>query len=743
MYIKCINFKDRYMKNIFILVFLFSSTTICAQSNNTIAATSLVKRIAPALVNKIVFEELSGTITKDVFELESKENKIVIRGNNANSMAVGLNYYLKSYCHISVSWYKEDVLLLPVQVPSIPVKYRQEARADKRFFLNYCTFGYTMPWWTWNDWQWFIDWMALNGINMPLAITGQEAVWYTVWKKFGLTDPQIRGFFTGPAFLPWHRMANIDHWDGPLPQSWLDNQLALQKKIVTREREFNMIPVLPAFAGHVPEVLKTKYPNAKITTLGDWGSFDKQYLSFFLDPFDTLFNSIQKEFLKEQTKLFGTDHVYGTDPFNEVTPPSWEPDYLANVAKTIYHSMTEVDPKAQWLQMSWIFYYQRKQWTDERIRSFITAVPQNKMILLDYFCENTEIWKFTNSFYGQPFIWCYLGNFGGNTMMAGKLKDVENRMENTFQQAGNNMWGVGSTLEGFGVNPIMYEYVFDKAWSKGAVDVNQWMTEWAIRRYGKRDESVINAWQLLLNTAYAGMDGLGQAPLTNARPCLTGHGSWTTNNSIDYNNQDLLKAWDLLLHAQGKISKVYEYDVTNVGRQVLGNYFTVLRDQFTVAYDQKDIVVLAQKGKEMLELIKDLDSLLSTHSSFLLGNWIAGARAIGKSPAEKNYYEADAKRIITIWGEKGKELNEYANRTWAGLMKTYYAGRWELFINEVIAAVKNNANFDEKRFLKESIDFESNWVLQQTEFTSKTTGNCIKLNNDLFKKYEGLIRNRK
>jgi len=43
-------------------------------------------------------------------------------------------------------------------------------------FLNYCTFGYAMLWWRWDDWERFIDWMALNGINMPLAIAEQEAV---------------------------------------------------------------------------------------------------------------------------------------------------------------------------------------------------------------------------------------------------------------------------------------------------------------------------------------------------------------------------------------------------------------------------------------------------------------------------------------------------------------------------------------------------------------------------------------
>lgn len=36
-----------------------------------------------------------------------------------------------------------------------------------------------------------IDWMALNGVNTPLAITGQEAIWYDVWKEMGLKDQEI------------------------------------------------------------------------------------------------------------------------------------------------------------------------------------------------------------------------------------------------------------------------------------------------------------------------------------------------------------------------------------------------------------------------------------------------------------------------------------------------------------------------------------------------------------------------
>ncbi len=729
------------LKYIFSFILLLSIRLV-AFSNDVDAAKMLAKRIVPAFADRIVFSTSSPSSGKDEFELKWENNKLVISGNDANSMAVGLNYYLKYFCYTSVSWYSSDKIVLPAKMPVVTEPVHHDARCESRFMLNYCTFGYTMPWWTWKDWERFIDWMALNGVNMPLAITGQEYVWYEVWRKFGLTDEQIRSYFTGPAYLPWHRMANIDHWEGPLPMSWIIGQVALQKKIVKRERELNMKPILPAFAGHVPEVLKAKYPNAKITSLGEWSGFAKQYYSYFLDPFDSLFVPIQKAFLEEQTKLFGTDNIYGTDPFNEVTPPSWEPDYLASVAKTIYTSMTTVDPNAQWLQMTWIFYYNRKNWTDERIKAYLRAVPQDKLILLDYYCDNTEVWKTTESFYGQPYLWCYLGNFGGNTMMSGDLKEVEARMENTFQNGGSNMWGLGSTLEGFGINPIAYEYVLEKAWSDGKVDVDQWVDNWAKRRYGSANENAEKAWNILLNTCYAEAAGLGRATLTNSRPVLKEFQSWTTNPAIKYDNSDLLKAWNFMNQVSGPTTDVYRYDLVNVARQVLGNFFKNVRDEFTDAYEKKDLQQLTKKGNEMIALMNDMDTLLGTNKNSLVGNWIASAMALGTTPAEKKYYEQDAKKIVTVWGEKGGHLVDYANRAWAGLTKTYYGERWKMFINEIIGDVKSNKPFDDKKFTEQVENFEEKWAEGNKKFASEPQGNTLAISKMLYKKYADEIEQK-
>ena len=209
---------------------------------DTEQAQALAARLAAPLAAKVEFQKINPDGGKDVFTLESRGGKVIIGGNNANSMAVGLNRYLNRYCKVTVSWYADVPVKLPKALPDVSAPERVTARVPQRFFLNYCTWGYTMPFWGWKQWEHFIDWMALNGVNLPLAITGQEAVWYNVWTSLGMSDEQVRSYFTGPAYLPWHRMANIDGWCGPLPKEWLDGQTALQRRIVERERALNMRP---------------------------------------------------------------------------------------------------------------------------------------------------------------------------------------------------------------------------------------------------------------------------------------------------------------------------------------------------------------------------------------------------------------------------------------------------------------------------------------------------------------------
>jgi len=157
------------------------------------------------------------------------------------SIASALHYYLKNFANCQITWNGTN-LNLPKTLPVVRKKVQIKTPYKYRYNLNYCTFNYTMSWWNWERWQKEIDWMAMNGINMPLAITGQNSVWSRVYKRLGFTDKDLEGFFSGPAYFNWFWMGNLDAWGGPLPQSWMKGHEELQKKILERERSLGMTP---------------------------------------------------------------------------------------------------------------------------------------------------------------------------------------------------------------------------------------------------------------------------------------------------------------------------------------------------------------------------------------------------------------------------------------------------------------------------------------------------------------------
>lgn len=680
----------------------------CSQKDpDSRAASELAARIVPGLSDQIEFVKAESTDSVDRFTLRAEGNRIVIEGNNAGTMAVGLNYFLKEYCLTEVSWYADEPVQLPDEFSMPDEAVTVEARLANRFFLNYCTSGYSMPFWQWRDWERFIDWMALNGVNLPLATTGQEAIWYNVWSKLGLSDDEIRNYFTGPAHLPWHRMCNLDGWQSPLPKEWLDEQAELQKRIITRERELSMRPVLPGFAGHVPEAFAKRYPDAITTTVSEWGGFPAEYRCTYLSPADSLFAVIQKEYMTEQTRLYGTDHIYGIDPFNEVDPPTWNPDSLAMMSRNIFESVAAVDPDAVWLQMAWILYADSEHWTPQTAKAYIQGVPQGRMMLLDYYCEHTEEWKLFDSFYGQPYIWCYLGNFGGNSFLASPVNDVEKRIEDVLTNGGSNLCGIGSTLEGLDLNPYMYEYVLEQAWRMPAG--RDAKTNIVDRRVGRADINARAAWQLLVDSVFVQPSLCGQGPLTNCRPTLDGFAWWTVKPNIEYPNTALVKAWGKMLEVDSCGRDSYVFDCVNLGRQALSNYFIAVREDFNDACQRGDIDLMREKGAEMKELMADLTLLLRGHSGFSLKKWIDDARSHGVTPEQKDYYERNARTLISIWGPS-KDLNDYANRQWAELNDSYYAPRWSMFVDSVIAAKEQGKKFDYDEFYNASREFENAWI---------------------------------
>ncbi len=715
---------------------LCRSLPACAAEDGP-AVRGLIERLAPGHDQDFVVEAIAASAGENIFEVEARDGKIVLRGDCLLSQAVAFNWYLKHVAFVDVSWYADDAVKVPDKLPLPPEKIRETTRIKNRFFLNYCTFGYTMPFWRWRDWERCIDWMALNGINLPLAQTGNEYLWQKVWREYGLSDEETRAFFTGPAYLPWHRMVNIDHWDGPLPQSFIDGQRDLQKQILARERELGMKPVLCAFAGHVPAALKARQPEMKIEGIPPgWGGFSTNYGCWFLNPLDPNFKEIQVKFLRAQEKEYGTSHYYGTDPFNEIDPPSWEPSYLASVSRAIYDGMAEVDPDAIWLQMAWTFGVDRRHWTDERLSAMIGAVPQGRMVLIDYVCENTELFRKTKAFYGAPFIWDYLGNFGGNTSLVGPIKKINQRVTAVMNDATlTNLTGVGTTLEGFN-NPVVYELLFDRIWAGTNLDLVRWVRDEACARAGGADLQVEQAWDILREKILVESNPIGgHGVIFQLQPSLRSEANNMLSAHIVYRNEDLFRAWELFLQAgpAARESSAYQRDLVDITRQALGNLGLVLRAQMAAAYDRKDAAGFKQAADQFMALGRDLDKVLGTRTEFMLGKWIGDAKSWAATKDEQAYYETDARSIITIWGGG---LTDYAGRQWSGLMRDYYLPRWQMFIDATLAELKEGKPVDRPALERQWREHDLKFVTTANgHFATVPHGDYFALSRALYKKY--------
>jgi len=696
--------------------------------NAPIAAAALVKRLLPKHTDKFSFEVIQPDNGHDVFEIITHDGKVIIRGNKGTAMAMGLNWYLKHYCNCNVSWCGNN-LDLPEKLPEVKTKIRKTSWTKYRYFLNYCSFGYSLPWWDWPQWERLIDWMALNGINAPLAVTGQEATWQAVCKRLQLNDEQISEFLAGPPYLPFGWMGCLDGWGGPLPQSWIDSHEKLGKQILAREREFGMTPVQQGFTGHVPAALKEKYPDAKLHTIQwvDW-------TTYLLDPVDPLFQKVANIFMEEQIKRFGTDHLYAADSFIEMDPPSSDLEYLTKMSKSIFKGMGESDPLAIWVLQTWNFYHKGKFWTQPRIKAFLDGVSDEKMLCLDLFCENKPQWSRTQSFYGKPWLWCNVQNFGRNVHLGGALeKNNTSLMAARQNPEKGKLAGLGFVNEGLGYNPVAFDFMFEMAWRNEAVDLSEWIKEYAVYRYGQPNTDSERAWQVLKNTVYT-------AP-HRTRSVMDHLPTLNQVAGAPYSNNQLADVWQNLLKASGKLGSAdtYRFDLVNIARQVLSNHTAVLHQKVIKAYNAKDYENFKNASDDFLELMLDIDELLATRQEFLLGEWLENAKRWGTTPEEKAILEWNARRVLTLWGLSTR-IDDYARKEWSGLISGYYHARWQWYLDELAISLKANQAFDNAKFQIELRKWMVQWSDTRETYPSKPLGDCIVISKKLWDKYHDAFR---
>jgi alpha-N-acetylglucosaminidase len=673
------------------------------------------------------------------YSVSGQGGKLSIAGDSPVALVRGAYAYLRQAGLAHVSWEGDRI----TQGGALPASTgrRVESPFKHRAYLNTCTYGYTTPWWGWGRWSREIDWMAAHGVDMPLAMEGQEYVWRALWREFGLTEPELADYFSGPAFTPWQRMGNIEGYRAPLPTAWIDKKKDLQVKILGRMRSLGMSPILPAFGGYVPKAFAQKHPKARIYRMRPWEGFHETY---WLDPADPLFARIAGRFLALYAQTYGAGTYYLADSFNEMLPPinadgadardaaygdgtantaatktkveidpALKAKRLAAYGKALYDSIRQGQPDAVWVMQGWLFGADSHFWDPPAISAYLSLVPDDKLMVLDIGNDRyPNVWKNAKAFGGKPWIYGYVHNYGASNPVYGDLDYY--RLDLTAIAANpdtGKLAGFGMFPEGLHSNSIVYEAAYDQAWGAGQTSLSAWLSTYARSRYGRTTPALDAALGQLVQAAYSTRywsprwwKSKAGAYLFFKRPTAT-IGEFPPHPG----DRAQLDAAVRALAAQAAAfadQPLFVLDLVDAVRHLASLEIDGQLQAAVAAYRQGDVAAGDRARGEVEVLARAIDALLGVQPE-TLATWIDDARAYGDTPADAAAYVANAKAQVTIWGGEGN-LNDYASKAWQGLYRDFYLPRWSRFLDTLKAA--GTGPFDEAAITRDGIAWERAWV---------------------------------
>ena len=554
------------MKRLLLILF----TVHCSLFALSNPVDELLERIDKGASAKFKIEKVKSQ--KDFFELDQAGKKVVVRGNTWVNIASGVNWYLKYYAGIHLSWNQMQAKL-PAVLPAVTKKERHETDLTLRYDFNYCTFSYSMPFWGWERWEKEIDWMALHGVNLPLAIVGEECVWRNMLLKLGYTEKEVGEFIAGPAFLAWWEMNNLEGWGGPLPLSWYARQEKLQKQILARMKQLDMHPVLPGYCGMVPHDAKQKL-GLNVADAGLWNGFQRPAN---LLPTDARFSEIATLYYNELTKLFGKADYYSMDPFHESNDDPTI-DY-AKAGEAMMQAMKRVNPHAVWVIQGW---------TENPRPQMVDGMKPGDLLVLDLFSECRpmfgipSIWKREEGYKQHGWLFCMLENFGANVGMHGRMDQLLDNFFSRNEKGGKSnedtCKGIGFTMEGSENNPVMFELMSELPWRPERFTKESWVKAYVKARYGVEDATIEKAWMILANSIYncpAGNNQQGpHESIFCGRPSLNNFqaSSWSKMKNY-YDPADTKEAARLMNSVAEKYrgNNNFEYDLVDITRQALAD----------------------------------------------------------------------------------------------------------------------------------------------------------------------------
>lgn len=637
----------------------------------------------------------------DYFTLASDNNKIYVRGNNVNSIAIGLNYYFEHYLKQTYDRFGDSKIKVVLPLPKIEGVVKKIIDAKYRYNFNYVAYGYTMAYWDFEQWEREIDWMALNGYNMALNLVGHEEVVRRFLSELGYSFSEITKFLTSPVYLPWQFMGNISRVGGEMTPKWFEDRAKLSIQIQKRMKEYGISPVGQTYVGYIPrkeELGINILPGAYWSKIKgpDRVDFNQDY-----------YEKVAKVFYDKQREILGDTKFFMGDIFHEGSNAFGY--NVSATSKRILDALKENEGN----DAIWIF----QSWGHNPSSELLSKLSKENVLILDLHSQLNVRWKGYAKFNGMTWngkefdgnnwIFSVLNNFGGRNGLYGHTRHLINEYYDAKENA-KYLVGIGNVPEAVGYNDFIDELISELIF-KDRIDFDEFVHRYLENRYGKYNENIKRGFDVLLDTVYNPVteeyhEGASES-IINARPSMnvvtaSKWGKIHKNYNSDILEKALVEYFSVF--DQFKSNKNYINDIVEIASQVITNLASDYYKDIQKAYNEKNIEELKTLKDKFLYLINLDANILAYNDRKSLKEIMDKVEKLGYDDYFEDNLKYNKKTLITTWYDKlvseDDGLRDYANSDYYELVGNLYYKRWERYFNQILSNSEEEDPYDDYKF---------------------------------------------
>jgi len=600
-----------------------------------------------ALVRQLAAEGLVdySPIALDGFVIKSVERDgkkwLVMGGLTGTGTLYAVYEYLQRYCHFGFFLDGDripeqgDVILDGISYQSNPrFTYRKHIRFGNGHLLLR---QYTCHWWKWRDFKFNIDWWAKRGLNegdVCLAFSGAGGI---------LKDETVKEIFQG-ALKPedWAEggcRAN-DEWPA-------EYRLDIERKGYEYSDKLGFYTE-PYPIAWIPPWFKEKHPELDYNSNLLRQKFVRAYLQRLMREFPVrhhIYGGLDRLWYSETPGYVG-EWIYNMLSLRDETIKNRE----------MLHTLDPLGMERQdwgwWVKwgQQWVAPWHlqwRCYWSKEILKQYMESFPGGFVYLDDYTTDQYT----TSSFQAYDYYWgapTSMGTFWNTAMetLHGDYAFTLNKVKNVAQDPkAHNIIGFRLHQESQGSNPMYRQFLTALAWNPAGVDLDEFLSNYALQRYGAASHETMNAClrkiveATKLNTIrdQYGWGG-GYIPFYrfSLRPYSTKYRLMDDNVECFRLMHEALAL--ALKEKDGQADNpLYGRDIVDMARVALGKLFDIHFVKAELALALGDAKKAKAHEEECYRIMDVIQSVLTTRDDFSMAETIRYASSVPGAKAPKGF----------------------------------------------------------------------------------------------------------